>query len=104
MSKKRRPEKTQKATPQARVPLSTKDLLKLFPGLFLRALLVIMPLTIIMTLLGANGLTLFNDFWVQMGCYIAAYAVFNNFIFGPVKRYRAQLGAATPTTAAKPKK
>ncbi|MDX2006361.1 MAG: hypothetical protein SFU83_13875 [Meiothermus sp.] len=102
MSKKR---KVKTETPVKAPPpkLSNRDLLRLFPGLFLRALIVIMPLTLLMTVLGANGLTLFNDFWVQMGCYIGAYALFNNFIFGPVKKYRQQLAQAQ-AVASKAKK
>jgi hypothetical protein len=102
MSKKRKV-KAEAAPKLPPAKLSNRDLLKLFPGLFLRALLVIMPLTLIMTLLGANGLTLFNDFWVQMAAYIGAYVLFNNFIFGPIKKHRQQ-AAEAQALAAKAKK
>ncbi len=63
-------------------------MLRIFPSLLLRAFIVVMPLTLIMAFLGGSGLTLFNEFWVQMGVYLAAYIVFNKFIFGPVRNYR----------------
>ncbi|RIH85351.1 hypothetical protein Mlute_01597 [Meiothermus luteus] len=87
MGKKRRQEKLKRRA-QQRVPLTGRDMLRLFPGLFFRALVVIMPLSLLMTYLGASGVTLFNNFWVQMGAYLAAYIVFNRFIFGPVRNYR----------------
>jgi hypothetical protein len=41
-----------------------------------------------MSILGSSGVTLFNNFWVQMGAYLAAYIAFNGFIFGPIRNYR----------------
>jgi len=63
-------------------------MLRIFPSLLLRAFIVVMPLTLIMSILGSSGVTLFNNFWVQMGTYLAAYIVFNRFIFGPIRNYR----------------
>ncbi len=92
MGKRRREEKLKRKVGQ-RPPLSGRDLLRIFPSLMLRAFVVVAPLTLLMTLLGSNGATLFNEFWVQMGVYLAAYVVFNKFIFGPVRNYRpAQTG------------
>lgn len=88
MGKKRREEKLKRKALQ-RTPLSGRDMLRIFPSLLLRAFIVVMPLTLLMTFLGASGVTLFNNFWVQMGAYLAAYIVFNKFIFGPVRNYRA---------------
>jgi hypothetical protein len=77
-----------KTTPALRPRLGWQDMLRVFPGLMLRALVVVMPLTILMTWLGASQVTLFNNFWVQMGVYAASYVLFYNFIFGPVRNYR----------------
>ncbi|RDI96685.1 hypothetical protein DV704_02435 [Meiothermus sp. QL-1] len=87
MGKRRREEKLKRRA-QQRVPLTGRDMLRLFPGLFLRAFVVILPLSLLMSYLGASGVTLFNNFWVQMGVYLAAYIIFNRFIFGPVRNYR----------------
>ncbi|WP_027882438.1 hypothetical protein [Meiothermus rufus] len=87
MGKKRREEKLKRKA-QQRPPLSGRDMLKVFPSLVLRAFIVVTPLTLLMTLLGSNGVTLFNDFWVQMGVYLAAYVIFNRFIFAPIRNYR----------------
>jgi len=87
MGKKRRVEKLKRKGNQ-RTPLSVRDMLRIFPSLLLRAFIVVMPLTLLMTFLGSTGVTLFNNFWVQMGVYLAAYIVFNKFIFGPIRNYR----------------
>lgn len=87
MGKKRREAKLRRKA-QQRVPLSGRDMLRIFPSLLLRAFVVVMPLTLIMSILGGSGVTLFNNFWVQMGAYLAAYIVFNRFIFGPIRNYR----------------
>jgi len=96
MGKKRREEKLRRKA-QQRVPLTGRDMLRIFPSLLLRAFVVVMPLSLLMTILGSNGVTLFNNFWVQMGAYLAAYIVFNRFIFGPIRNYR-------PAQANPPKK
>ncbi|AWR87387.1 hypothetical protein [Meiothermus taiwanensis] len=87
MGKKRRAEKLKRKA-QQRAPLSGRDMLRIFPSLLLRAFIVVMPLSVLMTILGSNGVTLFNNFWVQMGTYLAAYIVFNRFIFGPIRNYQ----------------
>lgn len=87
MGKKRREAKLKRKA-QQRVPLSGRDMLRIFPSLLLRALVVLIPLTLIMSVLGSSGVTLFNDFWVQMGAYLSAYIAFNRFIFGPIRNYR----------------
>lgn len=97
MGKKRREEKLRRKA-QQRVPLSGRDMLRILPSLLLRALIVVMPLTLIMTILGSSGVTLFNDFWVQMGVYLAAYIVFNRFIYSPIRNYRP---AETPPRKAR---
>lgn len=103
MSNKRRKEKKKEREKQRKAPaaptrpqLNWQDLLRIFPGLMLRALIVVMPLTILMTWLGSSKVTLFNNFWLQMGVYAAAYILFNNFIFGPIRNYKP-----TPKPAAK---
>jgi hypothetical protein len=87
MGKKRREDKMKRKT-QARTPLSGRDMLRVFPSMLLRAFIVVMPLTLLMTFLAGAGVTLFNNFWVQMGAYLAAYIVFNKFIFAPIRNYR----------------
>lgn len=87
MGKKRREAKLKRKA-QQRVPLSGRDMLRILPSLLLRAFVVLVPLTLIMSVLGSSRVTLFNNFWVQMGAYLAAYIVFNRFIFGPIRNYR----------------
>ncbi len=86
--KKKQKEQQRQSKTTPRPQLSWQDLLRIFPGLMLRALVVVLPLTLIMTWLGASQATLFNNFWVQMGVYAASYVLFNNFIFGPIRKYR----------------
>lgn len=90
--KERRQEKYQQgktAAAPVRRNLSWQDLMRIFPGVMLRAMVVVLPLTFLMTWLGASKVTLFNNFWVQMGAYAAAYILFNNFIFGPIRKFQA---------------
>jgi hypothetical protein len=100
VGKKRREEKLKRRA-QQRVPLSGRDMLRIFPSLLLRAFIVVMPLTLLMTILGGSGVTLFNNFWVQMGAYLAAYIVFNKFIFGPIRNYRPVQANPSSTPKAK---
>jgi len=103
MGKKKREERLRRQA-QQRQPLSGKDMLRIFPGLMLRALIVVFPLTILMAVLGASGVTLFNNFVVQIGFYAAAYVIFNKYIFGPIRNYRLtqQPKAANQKPKAKP--
>ena len=64
---------------------------------------LVMPLllSILMTFLGGSGLTLFNNVIVQMGTVLAAYLIFNNFIFGPIRKYRRAEAVQKPEPAKK---
>lgn len=87
MGKKKREEKL-KRQQQVTRPLNWSELFRLMPGVLLRAFVIILPLSVLMTFLGSSGVTLFNNVIVQLGTVLAAYLIFNNFIFGPLRKYR----------------
>lgn len=100
MGKKKREEKL-KRQQQTTKPLNWSELFRLMPGVLLRAFVIILPLSILMTFLGGSGLTLFNNVIVQMGTVLAAYLIFNNFIFGPIRKYRRAEAVQKPEPAKK---
>ncbi|RIH88944.1 hypothetical protein [Calidithermus roseus] len=85
MGKKRREEKLRRKATQ-RPPLTLKEAVRFFPGLFLRTFLVLTPVTLLMLVLAGIGLSFFNNFFVQLAVYLAAYFAFQKFIMGPLHR------------------
>lgn len=100
MGKKKREEKLKRQQASVK-PLSWSELFRLMPGVLLRAFAVILPLSVLMTFLGNSGVTLLNNTLVQLGSVVAAYLIFNNFIFGPLRKYRQVEGANKKMEAAK---
>lgn len=87
MGKKRREAKLRRKS-AIRPQLSFKDMLRVFPSLFLRAFVVVVPLTFLMTWLGASHVTALNNPLVQIAAYVAVYLVFNRFIFAPIRNFK----------------
>lgn len=88
MGKKRREQKLRRKG-GGRPQLSFKDMLKVFPSLFLRAFVVVVPLTFLMTWLGASKVTVLSNPLVQIAAYVAVYLAFNRFIFAPIRNFQA---------------
>ncbi len=89
MGKKRREEKLRRKGGQ-RPQLSFNDMLRVFPSLFLRAFIVVVPLTFLMTWLGASKVTLLGNPLVQIAAYVAVYLAFNRFIFAPIRNFKPE--------------
>lgn len=89
MGKQRREEKLKrrgKISPTGSVrPTNWRDLLKLFPGLFLRTFVVVFGLGLVMALLVSLGLKWFAETWVQFAVYIAGYFLLQRWIMGAAR-------------------
>lgn len=66
-------------------PTNWRELLGLFPGLFLRTFLVVFGLGLIMALLVSLGLKIFAETWVQFVVYIAGYFLLQRWIMGAAR-------------------
>lgn len=90
MGKQRREEKLKRrgrrpaASAPAR-PTNWRELLKLFPGLFLRTFAVVFGLGLVMALLVSLGLNWFAETWVQFAVYIAGYFLLQRWIMGAAR-------------------
>jgi putative flippase GtrA len=88
MGKKRREEKMRRMAAEKGRPRSWREMLRFFPGLFLRTFVVVLGLGIVMALLSTLGLTFFANFWVQAAVYVSGYILLQRWIMGPLHQSR----------------
>ncbi|MBI5813260.1 MAG: hypothetical protein HZB27_12100 [Meiothermus silvanus] len=96
MGKKRREEKLRRMAAEKARPRSWREMLRFFPGLFLRTFVVVLGLGIVMTLLASLGLSFFTNFWVQGAVYVGGYVLLQRWIMGPLHP-SARLGQIHPS-------
>jgi hypothetical protein len=97
MGKRRREEKLRRKG-ASRPQLSFRDMLRVFPSLFLRAFVVVVPLTFLMTWLGASKVTVLSNPLVQIAVYVAVYLAFNRFIFAPIRNFKPEKPKVAPSS------
>lgn len=75
--------------PRTRPNLKPGEIFRLMVGVTLRAMVVIIPITIGTSILTGMGIKFFANPVAQIALVLAGYILFYNFIFGPmVKRTR----------------